>query len=180
MPPNGPAHSDTADDRTARPFTTFNFRVRIRRDGTLLCDAAFAECDGLEATMEPKTHREGGNNDTQYQLVGPVSYGQLTLKRGMTKTFDLWDWFNHGTEPGGYGDRTDVRVEVLSSDREGEGGSAVDVRFILADCLPVKLRAPSLSATDAGVAIEELQVAYEHLRTEIPGTESEKQSPAVG
>lgn len=182
MPPNRSAHSDTGDARTARPFTTFNFRVRIERDGTLLCDAAFAECDGLEATMESKTHREGGNNDTQYQLVGPVSYGQLTLKRGMTKSFDLWDWFNHVNEQDGYNERINVRVEVLSSDRKGDEASRseVDARFILSGCLPVKIRAPSLSASDGGVAIEEMQIAYEHLRTEIPGTESETQSPAVG
>lgn len=182
MPTNPSPTSENADDRTARPFTTFNFRVRIRRDGTELCDAAFSECDGLEATMEPKTHREGGNNDTQYQLVGPVSYGQLTLKRGMTKTFGLWDWFNRVNEPDGYGARTHVRVEVLSSDREGDGESqsAVDARFILSNCLPVKLRAPSLSASEGGVAIEEMQIAYEHLRTEIPGTDSEMQSPAIG
>lgn len=180
MPPNVSPQSENADDRTARPFTTFNFRVEIQRNGRELCDAAFSECDGLEATMEPKTHREGGNNDTQYQLVGPVSYGQLTLKRGMTKTFDLWDWFSHVNAPDGYGDRTRVRVEVLSSEGAGGTQSGVDARFILSDCLPVKLRAPSLSASDGGVAIEEMQIAYEHLRTEIPDTDSEQQSPAVG
>ena len=153
-----------------RPFTTFNFRVRIERDGDLLCDAAFSECDGLEMTMEPKTHQEGGNNRTQYQLAGPVTYGQLTLRRGMTKTFDLWNWFNQVTQTGGYGKRADAEVEILASDRGGEAGAPpVNARFTLRDCLPVKLRAPSLAANDGGVAIEELQVAYERLEASIPG-----------
>jgi phage tail-like protein len=161
------------DPATARPFTTFNFRVRIPVDENQLCEAAFSECDGLEMTMEPKTHREGGNNVTQYQLVGPMTYGQLTLKRGMTETFDLWDWFNRVNE-GEYSLRTKVVVEILSSEWSGEEQitSSVDARFTLAGCLPVKLRAPSLNASDGGVAIEELQIAYERMDTEIPNSPS--------
>lgn len=167
MPPNEPV--------TDRPFTTFNFRVGITTDGTELCEAAFSECDGLEMTMEPETHREGGNNVTQHQLVGPVTYGTLTLKRGMTKTFDLWKWFNR-VNGGEYGLRAKTTVEMLSSrwsgDDETPGGgnaegttseSSVTARFELFGCLPVKLRAPSLNATDGGVAIEEMQISYERM-----------------
>jgi phage tail-like protein len=158
---------------TDRPFTTFNFRVRIKRNGDTLCDAAFSECDGLEMTMEPKTHREGGNTRTQYQLAGPVTYGNLTLRRGMTETDDLWDWFYDVTQRGGYGKRADAEVEMLASDRGGDANStAVNARFTLRDCLPVKLRAPSLAASDGGVAIEELQVAYERLESRLPGAPS--------
>src|SRR5207249_8730015 len=53
----------------------------------------FAECDGLEMTMEVKTIKEGGANGRLIRLIGPVNYGQLTLKRGMTANFDLWNWF---------------------------------------------------------------------------------------
>lgn len=164
---------------TARPFTTFNFRVRISLDDKELCDAAFSECDGLEMTMEPKTHREGGNNVTQYQLIGPVTYGQLTLKRGMTKTFDLWDWFNRVNTPDGYGTRAQTQVEVLSSEGpggEGQEEGGVDARFTLSNCLPVKLRAPTLSANGGGVAIEEMQIAYERLDARIPDSSSEESS----
>lgn len=158
-----------SDAVTARPFTSFNFRVRITLDDRELCQAAFSECEGLEMTMEAETHREGGNNVAQYQLVGPVSYGRLTLRRGMTKTFGLWGWFNRVSTTD-YGLRPRVIVEVLSSEPGGgEAGSAVDARFTLHGCVPVKLRAPSLNATDGRVALEELQVAYERLSTEIPG-----------
>jgi len=30
--------------------------------GSALCNAAFAECDGLDMTMDVKSIREGGNN----------------------------------------------------------------------------------------------------------------------
>src|SRR4051812_33204247 len=77
---------------SARPFTSFNFGVEIHFDGKTLCSAAFAECDGLEMTMDVKTIRDGGNNRAQIRLAGPVAYGTLSLKRGMTESFDLWEW----------------------------------------------------------------------------------------
>ncbi len=69
-----------------RPFTAFNFHVEITVEGIAeqVCDAEFSECDGLEMTLEPKTIREGGRNSGPVHMTGPVSYGQLTLKRGMT------------------------------------------------------------------------------------------------
>ena len=94
------------------PFTTFNFAVEITVDpvSKRVADAAFSECDGLEMTMEVKTIREGGVNDRQYRLTGPVAYGQLTLKRGMTGNWDLWDWFQRvRTDPKL---RADVEVVV--------------------------------------------------------------------
>src|SRR5829696_8973293 len=78
------------------PFSAFTFSVEITPDraSAPLCSAAFAECDGLEMTMDVKTIREGGNNSAQIRLAGPVAYGQLNLKRGMTGSFDIWSWFS--------------------------------------------------------------------------------------
>src|SRR2546426_2542539 len=89
--------ANPANENVRPPFTAFNFAVEIEVPGVsqnVLCNASFSECDGLEMTMEVKTIREGGNNGEQIRLTGPLSYGQLTLKRGMTTTFDLWDWMN--------------------------------------------------------------------------------------
>ena len=86
-----------------RPFTSFNFAVEINRgeDGHPLVNAAFAECDGLEMTMEVKTIREGGANDRQIRLNGMVAYGQLTLKRGILPKAGS----RHGHLLGGLGNR---------------------------------------------------------------------------
>src|SRR5688500_17789523 len=85
-----------ANENVGPPFAAFNFAVEIDVEGVAdrVCAGAFAECDGLEMTMEAKTIREGGNNGRQIRLTGPTSYGQLTLKRGMTANFDLWRWFD--------------------------------------------------------------------------------------
>jgi phage tail-like protein len=143
------------------PFTAFNFSVEINRDGGPLVSAAFAECDGLEMTMDVKTIREGGANDRAHRVGGSVSYANLTLKRGMTSSFDLWTWFRDTVDDPRQ--RADAEVVVLGAD-----GQTERVRFQLSRCLPVKLKAPALNAAQGGVAIEELQMAYETL-TLVPG-----------
>jgi hypothetical protein len=42
--------------------------------------------------------------------------------------------------------------------------------FLLTRCVPVKLKAPALNAAAGGVAIEELQLAYEALELKERGT----------
>lgn len=140
-------------------LAAFNFAVEIRVPalGTgLLCEAAFAECDGLEMTHEVKTIREGGNNARQVRLPGPVAYGQLSLKRGMARDFDLWRWFRAVRDDPRV--RGQVVVAMLAPDRRTPRAT-----FRLADCLPLKVKAPALNAKDGLLAIEEFQLAYETL-----------------
>ncbi len=154
--------ANPADERT--PFTGFNFAVEISVPGVSnkICNAAFSDCDGLEMTMDVKTIREGGNNARQIRLSGPMNFGTLTLKRGMTRTFDLWDWITRlQTEPGL---RADAEVVLLAAD-----GSTERARFLLSRCVPAKLKAPPMNAREGGVAIEELQLAYESLSLKKPG-----------
>ena len=139
------------------PFTAFNFSIEISKDGDAnrLCNAAFQECDGLEMTMEVKTVREGGANGRVLRLTGPLSYGQLTLKRGMTASADLWDWFAAVMIDPSI--RANAEVVMLAPNGDEKA------RFVLDRCLPVKLKAPALSGRDGAIAIEELQIAYESL-----------------
>ncbi|MEM7051218.1 MAG: phage tail protein [Acidobacteriota bacterium] len=151
---------------TILPFTSFNFRVVLEYEkGKPICDAEFSEVGGLEVQLAPKTIREGGNNRRPIHLLGPVSYGQLTLKRGMTQDFGLWDWFAEVQKTAGHGVRASGEILMLSNrgQRAYEVDGKADVRFALTGCLPIKLKAPTLNAKDGAVAIEEMQVAYECL-----------------
>ena len=151
-----------ADETVQYPFTAFNFSVEITKagDAARLCSAAFQECDGLEMSMDVKTIREGGANGRQVRLSGPLTYGQLTLKRGMTANFDLWAWF--GAVVIDPAMRASAEVVLLAPDGK------VRARFVLDRCVPVKLKAPALNAKDGTVAIEELQLAYESLSHKVP------------
>ena len=155
------ADTSRSNEPVTPPFTTFNFKVELNLEGEgdYLCSASFSDCDGLEMTMELKTIREGGNNNQPIHLIGPVNYGQLTLKRGMTSTLDLWKWFEKTLQKDHWGKRADGQVVMMAAD-----GKTEQVRFELTGCLPVKLKAPALAAKDGLLAIEEMQIAYEMMR----------------
>jgi len=142
------------------PFSTFNFRLELQYgdSGVPICDAEFSDVTGLEITMEPKTLREGGNNSRPIHLVGPVSYGQATLKRGMTQDFGLWEWFEAVQATDGHGIRADGEIAIRTPD-----GQSDEVRYTLAGCLPIKIKLPDLAAKDGQIAIEEMQITYEGL-----------------
>lgn len=135
----------------------FNFAVEITYPGKAkLCAGAFSECDGMEMSQEIKTIREGGNNGRQPRFAGPTTYGTLTLKRGMTTGFDLWDWFEQSQLHPALRARTQVVVKAPDFDTPW-------VTWLLLGCIPLKLKSPALNAKDGLVAIEELQVAYESM-----------------
>ncbi|MFL5624904.1 MAG: phage tail protein [Ktedonobacteraceae bacterium] len=144
------------------PYTAFRFEVVLNLDDpppgvtNPACHAAFAECDGLEMSIEPKTIRSGGDNRRQQHFIGPTSYSQLTLKRGMTANLDLWNWFLATTQTGRV---STAQGQVTLWDADG----TPRITFVLEDCLPVKMRAPALNAKDGQVAIEEMQLVYASL-----------------
>jgi phage tail-like protein len=146
----------------AYPFTAFNFRVEFKQPDGPAGEAAFSECDGLEMSQEVKTIREGGNNGVQVKLAGATAYGNLTLKRGLTASFDLWDWFERSINDTSV--RADAAVVLLAPD-----GTTELARWVLHGCLPLKLKAPPLNAKDGMVAVEELQVSYQSLKLQKPG-----------
>jgi phage tail-like protein len=143
-----------------QPFPALHFVVEILPDGDskALAGAAFSDCDGLEVSQEVKTLREGGNPNRVHRLAGPVTFGQLSLKRGVTRGTDLWKWFDRSLANPSL--RAGITISVLRTDKSEWG------RFVLSRCLPVKLKAPVLNARDGNVAVEEIQVAYEAFRWE--------------
>ena len=149
-------------ETTTHPFSAFNFSVEIAVPAIsdLVCAGAFAECDGLEMTIESRPLREGGNNATVHRLSGPVGYGQITLKRGLTANLDLWHWFDATVEQQSL--RGEGEIVLLAEDRSERA------RFLLTRVLPVKLKAPPLNAKDGLLAVEELGLVYERLSLREP------------
>jgi len=161
-----PNPADIAENRLA-PLHVFNFHVRFKRDTLLgppppdapeltLCSGAFAECTGLEATIEPKLIKVGGANYGVAQRMGRVSFATVVLKRGMTTTRDLWKWFQL-VSGGAYAYRLKVEIEMRDA-----SGAAV-LTWGLARALPVKFKAADLNARGSEVGIEELHLAHEGL-----------------
>jgi len=159
-----------AAENLLAPLHVFRFHVAFRRDPlgsgapgdeVPLCSGAFAECTGLEATMEPKAIRAGGSNYGAAQRAGPVSFGTVVLKRGMTSTRDLWHWFNL-VATGGYAVRLAVDIRM----QDGAGRTAV--AWSLRRALPTKFKAADLNARGSEIGIEELHLVHEGLKLASP------------
>jgi phage tail-like protein len=146
------------------PFNVFRFQVDFVKDpikgkesgAVQLCSGAFAECAGLEATMEPKVIKEGGRNYGVIQRSGPVTFATVILKRGMTKTRDLYHWFEL-VGNGSYAYRLAATITMF--DLSGSGL----LSWKLEKVLPIKFKAADLSARNTEVGIEELHLAHEGL-----------------
>lgn len=79
----------TQPGQTKDPYTSFRFSVEI--DG--ITRAQFLECNGMQAQTEVFEYKEGGLNDYSHKLPGRTTYSNITLKRGMTDSTEMWDWY---------------------------------------------------------------------------------------
>ena len=107
------------------PFPAFAFQVEFSRPGggdVPICTGGFSECSGLEATMEPKVIRGGGQNYGASQRAGQVSFATVILKRGMTSNRDLWSWFSHVNQAGKSALRLNVTITVLAPPTSAPSG----------------------------------------------------------
>ncbi|MBU4264361.1 MAG: phage tail protein, partial [Proteobacteria bacterium] len=147
------------------PLHVFRFHVDFEEKllhpngeprNVVLCSGAFAECSGLEATMEPKVIKEGGRNWGAIQRMGKITFSTVILKRGMTNTKDLWTWFNLVGQQGKYNIRLNATITMFDNDGKGI------LAWKLTHALPIKFKAADLNAKGGGdVAIEEIHLAHE-------------------
>ncbi len=56
----------------------------------------FTECSGLEMERKTETIKQGGVNDYVTVLPGRLEQSEITLKRGLSISRGLWDWFMQG------------------------------------------------------------------------------------
>jgi phage tail-like protein len=118
---------------------------------------AFSDVTGLSGELEVLAHPEGGQNAFVHQLPVRHTWGRLTLKRGVVLDRLLWDWFDKGLT-GSLGARRDGSVTLLGP--AGEPSITWEFRAALA----VKWTGPDLTAREATVAIEALEVVHQGIR----------------
>jgi phage tail-like protein len=149
---------------SSAPFTAYSFAIEVRLPGRdePLCEAAFCACDGLELRRATVTYRDGGESGAVHLVAGQESVGTVTLRRGMTDAFDLWDWWERVRRDPRL--RATCDIVVLSPDLERER-----VRFRLHGCLPVKIVGPDFDARASDVAIESLELDCERIELVRPG-----------
>ena len=128
-----------------------NFRFRLEIGG--ISEAHFSEVTGFDISTDAIDYREGDDPTHVRKLPGLNKYGNVTLKRGITDSMDIYKW--HKSIVDGKTDRKTVAIVVL--DEEGKDKA----RFQITEAWPIKYDPMDLNAKGNDVSIETLEFVNE-------------------
>ena len=113
-----------------------------------------------ESEIEIIEYRDGSDVlSSVRKYPGLTKYSNLILKRGMTKSKELYEWFKQTKQ--GRIERRDITVSILNEEHE-----PVAV-WKMQNCWPTKYSGSALKAKDSGIMIETLEIATEDVDVEI-------------
>jgi phage tail-like protein len=156
MSPNAPPPGQEAQasplNTYSDPYRAYNFKLEIQG----ATEAHFTEVSGMEARITPIAYREGGNSQVVHYVPGYTEYGAITLRYGLTRSRELWDWFLSGVK--GKVERRNISIVLLDSD-----GTTPVVRWNLLNAWATHWRGAMLNSIDQEIAIESLTLVCETL-----------------
>lgn len=138
------------------PYGAFNFLVNIGAGSPEDPLGGFSDASGLMTEITVAEYRNGNEKENHVRKVpGVHKVGDVTLKRGIVNSSDLWDWIENTRTVGVEAKRT---VVITMRDE-----AARDVQsWTLQGVIPLKYTGPTLAAKGGGdVAMEELVLSAE-------------------
>jgi phage tail-like protein len=141
------------------PYGAFNFLVNL--NGPIGPDeplGGFSDVSGLGTEMTVAEYRNGNDAENHVRKVpGVHKVSDVTLKRGIVSSADLWDWINNVRRTGPLAQRN---VVITLRDETGADVQSWTLRGVV----PLKYTGPTLAAKGGGdVAMEELVLSAEAL-----------------
>ena len=131
------------------PYPNYNFLVEIDQ----IERASFQECSGFDSTIDVIEHREGGDNTTLRKIPGMTKYSNISLKWGMAKDMELYQWHRDAIQ--GKLARKSGSIVVLDQQGNEVG------RWNFFNAWPTKYDGPDFNAEGTDIAIETLELAHE-------------------
>jgi phage tail-like protein len=142
------------------PYGNQHFRVDLG-DGAEEPAAGFSEVVLPDIRIDVVEYRSGSDRESgAHKLPGLARYDNAILRRGIIGSLSLYNWINQ-VRNGDANARRTVTISLLSEDL-----TAVVFTWKLLRAWPAKYSFADLDAKGAGVAIEELVLAYERLEME--------------
>lgn len=135
---------------------TPNYRFYVQVDG--ISQAVFTELSGLQVETVVQEYEEGGNNSFIHRLPGRTKVGNVTLKRGVTKSNEFFNWYKGLIN----GKITRKHISVVMYDIAGKEL----LRWSFDNAYPVKWLGPQFAADGKTIAIETIELAHDGLRLE--------------
>ncbi len=135
------------------PFVSAWFAIEFQNQIT----GAFRECSGLGSENEVIESRSSGPDGRIIikKIPGNMKWNNITLKRGITDTMDMWEW-RALVEEGKIDEARKNGAIVMYS----HAGMPI-ARWEFVNAWPSKLTGPTANATANEVAIEELEITHE-------------------
>jgi phage tail-like protein len=135
------------------PLPVFCFLVQLPGIGG---EAFFKSVSGLKYETEVVPVREGGQNLTNFNLIGGVKWSNIVLKQGFTKDSGLLKWQKDWCKPTP-GSRIDGTITQLDT------ALVAQCTWTFVRGWPVKWEMAELDASKNELAIETLEIAHEGL-----------------
>jgi len=138
------------------PYGSFNFHVKIDGADDALA-ARFSEVSGLKGDVEVFEIKEGGLNDRTRTFPGRVTWGPVTLKRGIDADKTFYDWWRAIVEnKSSAGDRRKkVTIQLLDED------FSTKQTWVLANAWPKSWESASLNAGGSDLAFETVVLSHD-------------------
>lgn len=134
------------------PLAGYNFLVEV--DGEDSVKALFTEVSGLKGEAEEYEIKEGGLNTRTHKLPGRVSWGPITLKKGVMDDTFMRDWWRKTVDK-----PTECRknVTIVLLDRDKSRFRS----WSLANAWPKAWEGASFTAASSDLAIESLVLNHD-------------------
>ena len=141
-------------DKRLSPYSAFNFLVEFNGQNI---SAGFSEVTGLGAEITMAEYRNGADPENHVRKIPNISkVSDVTLKRGIIKSQDIWDWINL-TKREGWTAQRNVIITLMD-----ETNKNPVQKWTLQHTVPIKYTGPSLNAKGGSdVAMEELVLSAE-------------------
>ena len=144
-----------------RPYLQFNFLVDLGTGDTDGPRAGFQECSQIGMSVDVIEYRNGNEKENSVRkITGLNKATDVTLKRGIIGSLDLYQWLNDIRN----GDQNALRTVLIHLQNEDHTQTVQTWKLLRARI--VKHVSGPLNAKGCDVAIEELTLAYERLELE--------------
>lgn len=140
-----------ATGKRTDPYRNFRFRVVI--DG--IQTAAFADVTIPDTSSDAVDYREGTDAPQSRKLSGQTKFGNVTLKKGLSDSMDLYNWRKAIQQKGALNNRKSLSIILV--DEEGNDKAQWDI----VEAWPTKYDVSPLSAKGNEVSIETLELVHE-------------------
>lgn len=134
------------------PFLQLNFVVEVEG----LAVAGFTEVSGVNTETDIVEYREGSDLARMRKLPALAKFGNITLKRGYTRSRELWEWRKSTLD--GATQRHNGAVILLDESRNPV------LRWEFFEGWISKYEGPALNASTNEAAIESIEIAVESVQ----------------